>query len=335
MKKIVCIFLVIFTVFGISGCSSSNKEVKIGVSLGVGAAARWKQDKAYMEERAKELGAKIEVRLNTTDEPKTQKEDCIELIDSGIDVLIITPRDVNKAGDIIQYAKEKKVPIISYSRVVIGEDIELYVGYDCTKIGQNMGQYLAEKVDYGNYIFLKGDINDFNTSLMYNGSMKYLQPLKDGKQINVILDEYVKGWDPAIAKEMVIEAIKKNDNKIDAILAPNDKIAQSCREALNELGIKNSVEITGMDAELEALKRINADKQGMTFSLSLEELSKTAINEAYELAQGEDLKANASIDNQSSSKIDAYLINGQTITKENMKEQIIDKGIYTQEQLSK
>lgn len=335
MKRIVCLALSLFMVLGITACGSNNKDIKLGVSLGVGGATRWKQDKAFMEERAKELGAEIEVRLNTTDKPKTQKEDCFELIDSGIDVLIITPRDVNKVGEIIEYAKKKDVPVISYSRVVIGEDIELYVGYDCTKIGQNMGQYLAETVDHGDYIFLKGDENDFNTELLYSGAMKYLQPLKDGKKINVILDEYVKGWDAATAKQIVKEAIKKNNNKIDAILAPNDKLAQACSEAIDELGIKTKVQITGMDAEIEALKRINNSKQGMTFYLSLEDLSRTAIDEAYDLAQGKDLKVNANIDNKSSSKINAYLINGQIITKENMKTQIIDKGIYTEDQINK
>ncbi|MEG0276343.1 MAG: substrate-binding domain-containing protein [Coprobacillus sp.] len=335
MKKIICFALTLFMVLGMTGCNSSDKDVKIGVSLGVGAATRWKQEKEFMETRAKELGIEIEVRLNTTDKPKTQKEDCYELIDSGIDVLIITPRDVNKVGDIIEYAKKKNVLVISYSRIVIGQEIDLYVGYDSTKLGQNMGQYLAEKVDHGDYIFLKGDINDFNTELVHTGAMKYLQPLRDNNKINVILDEYVKGWNPATAKQMVKDAIKKNNNKVDAILAPNDKIAQACAEALDELGIKSYVEITGMDAEIDALKRINDGKQGMTFYLSLKDLAYAAIDAANDLAQDNDLKTNARIDNKSSTKVNAYLINGQMIVKENMKAQIIDKGIYTEDQVTK
>lgn len=36
---------------------------------------------------------------------------------------------------------------------------------------------------------------------------------------------------------MVMEAIAKNGNWVDAILAPNDKLAGTCIEALRELGI--------------------------------------------------------------------------------------------------
>ena len=188
MKKLIRSLLLLVMVFSLVGCnlSTTNKTVKIGVSFGVGAASRWQSEKVYMEEKAKELGAEIEVRLNTTDTPKTQQEDCFELIDSGIDVLIITPRDVRKVKEIVDYAKEKNVKVISYARVVIGEQIDLYVGYDSNKMGQSMGQYITEKVYKGNYIILKGDENDFNTSLLYTGAMKYIDPIKN--DINILLD---------------------------------------------------------------------------------------------------------------------------------------------------
>ena len=108
LKKVLYFLCAAGLSLSLAGCNQSNKEVKIGVSFGVGQATRWVQEKGYMEERAKELGVPIEVRLNTTDEPKTQTEDCIEMIDSGIDVLILTPRDVNNVKEILEYAKEKK-----------------------------------------------------------------------------------------------------------------------------------------------------------------------------------------------------------------------------------
>ena len=101
MKKFLCCLgslLLVATL--LSGCSTKEDAVKIGVSFGVGSASRWPLEQGYMEERAKELGDEIEVRLNTTDTPKTQQEDCFEMIDSGIDVLILTPRDVNKTEEI-------------------------------------------------------------------------------------------------------------------------------------------------------------------------------------------------------------------------------------------
>ena len=55
---------------------------------------------------------------------------------------------------------------------------------------------------------------------------------------------------------MLTDAIIKNDYKIDAVFAHNDIFAGAAAEVVKELGIKNPVIITGMDAETPALKRL-------------------------------------------------------------------------------
>lgn len=315
----------------LGACGSSNEKVKIGVSFGVGQAARWDAEAGFMEDKAKELGADIEIRINRTDEPKSQKDDCIEMIDSGIDVLILTPRDVTKAGDILDYAKSKNVPVISYARVVLGQQVDLFVGYDSNRIGQKMGQYISELAYQGDYIILSGDPGDNNGTLLYEGVMSYITPIKDS--INIILDAPVPGWSGAEAKKMVINAVKANGNKIDAIVAPNDVIAGACAEAIAELGITTPVAITGMDSQLDALKRIVAGTQSMTLYLDLNELSNTAIQEAVNLGKGADVNVNAEFDNQSDKQIKANLITGQVVTKENLDELIIEPGYFTHEEV--
>lgn len=333
MKRLFCILMAAFClVLVFSGCAGSETTpVRIGVSFGVGAAARWVNEQAYMEARAKELGVDIEVRLNKTDEPKTQTEDCIEMIDSGIDVLILTPRDANNVTEILEYAKQKKVPVVSYARVVLGQKVDLFVGYDSSRIGQKMGQYLVEKVYKGDYILLRGDKGDNNATLLHEGAMQYITPLIG--DINVVLDAEVPGWSADAAKDLVREAITQNGNKIDAILAPNDTLAGACREVLDELGITTPVSITGMDADLKAVQRIVNDQQDMTIYMDLKELASTAIDEAVHLALGEKVNVNTAFDNQSDGTIDANLITGQLVTKENLDRILIDSGYFTREEV--
>lgn len=330
-KMILFCMLVIGMTLLLSSCNNSNDNVKIGVSFGVGKAIRWEHEKNFMETRAKELGADIEVRLNRTDEPKTQQQDCYEMIDSGIDVLIIIPRDVNKTEEILAYAKEHKVSVISYARASAGEDVDLFVGYDSRRIGQRMGQYLVETVYEGDYILLRGDENDSNAALIHDGAMRYIEPMKDS--INIILDESVPNWSPDEAEKMVMEAVSANGNKVDAILAPNDKLAEACAEALKKLGITNHVVITGMDAELEAIQRIVNGTQDATIYMDLKELSYTAIDEAVHLGKNEKVNVNATFDNGSSKAISANLITGQLIVKENVDKVLIESGYYTKEEV--
>ncbi len=333
MKKfivIICITALLFV--GLTGCGFGNKQVKIGVSLGVGEAKRWEMESEYMKEYAATLpNTSIEVRLNKTDKPKTQTQDCIEMIDSGIDVLVLTPRDVNDAKEILEYAKEKKVPVLNYARVLLGDSSDLFVGYDSSKMGQDMGRYLTEMVYKGDYIILRGDNGDYNASLLYNGTMRYIDP--NNPEINIILDAEVPKWSAEEAKKILRDAITKNGNKIDAILAPNDKLAGVAVEVLKELNITNPVVITGMDGEIEALKRIVAGTQGMTIYMDLKELATTAIQEAYNIASGRTVNINAEFDNLSDVGIDSYLISGRVVTKENLDKVLIEPGYFTYEEI--
>lgn len=314
-----------------TGCAPGKKNAKIGVSFGVGAATRWDSEAEFMKSQAAELGAEIDVRINRTEEVKSQKQDCFEMIDSGIDVLILTPRDVTKVSEILDYAKSKNVPVISYSRVVLGQKVDLFVGYDSERIGQKMGQFLSELVYKGNYIILQGPPEDNNATLLYNGMMQQINTIKDN--INIILDASVPGWSPEEAGKLVKEAITKADGKIDAILAPNDKIAEACANVIKELGVENHVAITGMDAEITAIKRIVEGTQDMTMYMDLESLARTAVTEANNMATGKKVNVNAEFDNQSDAPIAANLIAGEIIVKSNIDRILIESGVFTKEEI--
>ncbi|WP_308774991.1 substrate-binding domain-containing protein [uncultured Bilophila sp.] len=333
MKNWLSCMCVLLLAFSLIGCKDESRKVKIGVSLGVGPAARWRAEKDFMEERAKEIGADIEVRLNLGDKPKTQAEDCFEMLSDGIDVLIITPRNVRNVDEILTYAKQRNVKVISYARAVMGGSVELFIGYDCYKIGQSMGQHLTEKVYRGDIIILKGDADDFNTPLLYYGAMKYIKPLVESGDLKVVLDTHVPKWSPAEAKKRVKEAVAANGNHIDAILASNDLLAGAGAEALKELGVGNHVVITGMDAELAAVKRILAGTQDATVYMDLKELAYAAVDEAYSLATKNKVNVNSELVNDRTNKINAFLINGKVVTRENIDKVLIEPGHFTKEEV--
>lgn len=332
MKKILTLVCLALLFFAISGCKEDEpKAVKIGVSFGVGGADRWFKEERYMRERARELGAELEVRFSTPDKAKSQSEECLEMLADGIDVLIIVPSDVRKSAEILSYARQKSVKVISYARAVMGAPVDLFIGYDCYKIGQSMGQHLTEKVYKGDIILLKGDENDFNTPFLYYGAMKYIRPLVEKGDLKVLLDTFVYKWKPDEAKKLVKAAVEANGNKIDAILAPNDRLAGGALEALQELGVSGKVVITGMDGELSALKRLVQGTQDMTVYLDSKEMAETAVEQACNMVRRKKVNVNSSLDTESSSQVDAYLVNGKVVTRENLNKTMIEPGVYSQE----
>lgn len=334
MKKVL-LAIGLVAVLGVAVCFAINAwtapPLRIGVSLGVGTAARWAKEIEHMKERAQELGIEIETRFSTVTEPKAQIEDCVEMIDSGIGVLIITARDAEKLAGVLRYAKKKKVKVIAYARAIINDDVDLFIGYDTYRIGQSMGQYLTEKVYKGDIIILKGDENDFNTPLLYSGAMKYMQPMIDAGGLRVILNTFIPNWSPSAAKEAVKKAIAANGNRIDAILAPNDRFAGAAAEALQELNITHHVVITGMDAEIDALKRLLNGTQDITVYLEFRGLARTAVDEAYNLLVNKKAVVNSQVATENTVKIDAYLINGKVVTRENIESVLIEPGYISRE----
>lgn len=332
MHKILMMLLIL--TFGcLTGCQEAPKEPKLGVSFGVGPAPRWAKERDFMIARANEIGVELLVRFNSTDKPKTQLQDCFELVDSGIDVLIIMPRDVRQLDDILQYAKKKNVKVLSYARAAMSESVSLYVGYDTYKIGQSIAKHMTEKVYKGNYIVIKGDANDLNTSPLYTGVMKYIEPLVKSGDINLLADFYVPKWSPDTCKQILTEVLQANNNEVDAILAPNDVLAAAAREVLTSLNITKPVLISGMDASLDAIKRIVKGEQEMTIYMNLETMANTAIDEAFNLASKKAVNVNSEVSGDGVTKIDAFLVNGQVITKENLDKLLIETGVYTREEV--
>ena len=334
MRKLLLCLCALLLALVLSGCSMFEKPPakKIGISFGAGPAARWAQERVFMEEHAKSLGLEAIVRFNTTDKPKTQQEDCKELIDSGISVLIIMPRDGTKFAETMKYARSKNVKVIAYARPFIKQNSDLFIGYDNYRLGQTEGLYAIEMVRSGNYIILKGDKADNNSTALYEGIMKHVQPATaDG--VNIILDDFVPGWSPDKAKEMVRAALLKNDKKIDAIMAPNDRIAGAAVEVLKELGITNRVIVTGMDGELSAVQRIVKGEQHMSVYLHLKDFAVTAVDQAKSYIDKKEFNINSEFVDESGLKTPSYLVSGKVITQQTIDKFIIEPGVYTKEQV--
>ena len=162
--------------------------------------------------------------------------------------------------------------------------------------------------------------------------MKYIKPLIDSGALKPILDAYVLKWSPDEAKKLVKEAVAANGNRVDAIFASNDRLAGASAEALKELNVAGHVVITGMDAERSAVKRLLAGTQDATVYMDLKELAYAAVDEAYNLATKKRVNVNSELDG-STNKINAFLINGKVVTKENINKVLIEPGHFTKEEI--
>jgi D-xylose transport system substrate-binding protein len=305
----------------------NKKELVIGVSLPTLREARWVRDKKSMEDYAKIRGVTLKIENADTDVAK-QASQVDSLISQGIDILILAPTDSVAAIDMVEKANKAGIKVIAYDRFIVARD--LYVSFDNIKVGEFQGQYLTERVPKGNYIILSGDPGDRNSAIYKEGALKYIKPLADKGDIKIVTDKEVINWDPKNAFKIVERSLIENNNKIDAILAPNDATAGAAIEALKAQGLAGKVLVTGQDAELDAIKRIIQGTQGMTIFKDTRQLARVAIDAAIRLATEKEIEINHTV-----VSISSILLAPIAIDKNNIDSVLIDSGYYTKEEVYK
>lgn len=308
----------------------TKKTIKIGFSLGTLKEERWVKDRDILMAKVKELGADIIVQ-NANNDDQDQLKQVKYLLDQGIDVLIIVPNDYEKASYAVELAKRQGVKVISYDRLVLGSNVDLYISFDNDRVGELMAKYVLDKVPTGNVVIINGAKSDNNTRLIKIGYDKLLQPEIAGKKIKLITEEWAPNWMKEYAFQVTDELLQENKH-IDAIIAGNDGLAEGAIEALSEHRLAGDVIVVGQDADLAACQRIVEGTQLMTVYKPIEKLADAAAKMAVDLARGEKINLPNTI-YDGKYNVPYYMLVPTPVDKSNIDETIIKDGFHMHEEV--
>jgi len=306
--------------------------VRIGFAMDTLKEERWQRDKALVEERCKEVGAQCEI-LVANGNDATQINQAESFLTKGVDVLIVAPHNGQIAASIVEAAHKQGVPVISYDRLITNCDVDLYVSHQVVKIGQMQAQYALDHAPKGNYVLIGGSETDNNAVLLIKGQMQVLKPAIDSGQIKIVAQQYAREWLASEAKRITEDALTKNDNNIQAIVASNDGTASGAVSALPPQ-LVGRILVTGQDASLDAVQRIVQGEQTMTIYKPIQPLAFAAVDAAMKLARKEPIDAKDKINN---GKIDvpAMLFEPMVLDKNNVMQTVIKDGYHKLEDVYK
>jgi D-xylose transport system substrate-binding protein len=312
--------------------SKSNGPVRIGFSMDTLKEERWQRDKALVEERCKEVGAQCEV-LVADGSDSAQINQAQSFLTKGIDVLIVAPHNGQVAASIVEAAHKQGVPVISYDRLIRGADVDLYVSHQVVKIGQMQAQYALDHAPRGNYVLIGGSQTDNNAVLLMEGQMSVLQPAIDKGQIKIVTKQFAREWLASEALRIMEDALTKNNNDIQAVIASNDGTAGGAISALPPQ-LVGKVLVTGQDAALDAVQRVVEGKQTMTIYKPIRPLAFAAVDAAVKLARGEKVDAKDKVNN---GKLDvpSLLFEPMVLDKNNVMQTAIKDGYHRMEDVYK
>lgn len=301
------LLLVLAIVFLLYGCSSSHyadtttsienpgvdtmeqslqtddKQIVIGLALATLTEERWQHEKDFFEAEAKLNGARV-ITFDAKNNEESQMAQVEDLIKQKIDVLVIVAVNAKTASSIVAAAKKVGIPVLAYSRMINNADLDAFIGFDATALGETIAQAAIQRVPEGKYMIINGSPLDNNAKFQRTGYYNILQPFIDSGKIQVIYEQWCDGWEPERALTAVGKGLDESGNMVDAIIVSNDGMAGGVIQALTDRKLDGKVFVSGTDGDQAALKRIGEGKQTLTLFFPQKEFAEEAARAAISLA---------------------------------------------------
>jgi D-xylose transport system substrate-binding protein len=323
---------------GSGGSGGDASKAKIGLLLPDSVTARYASaDRPlFTAEVKKQCPDCSVVYANADGDASKQLQQAQSMLTQGVKVLVLDPFDGEAAASIVQQAKAKKVPVISYDRLINSPDLSYYISFDNEKVGELQGQALvdalkAKGVPSGSgIIMVNGSPTDNNASQFKKGAHSVI----DSSGYKVLAEYDTPGWDPAKAQDWAAGQISKlGTEKIAGVYAANDDTGGGVIAALKAAGAKTLPPVTGQDASLAGIQRILAGEQYMTVYKAFKPEASKAADLAIQFAKGEDPKGETTVKTAGGASVQSSLLEPVAVTTKNVQDTVVKDGLYTVAQI--
>ena len=321
--------------------------LQIGMSFDSFVIERWLRDRDLFDATARNLGAEVNVQVANGD-VEEQISQIRYFIQKEVDVIVIIAVDGESMKEVVEDARKKEIRVISYDRLLMDSDTDLYISFDNEKVGTLMGQAMAEALPEGGNIFaIYGSPADHNVSMVEEG---FLNAIRD-TGLNVVYSQYCDNWLAELAFDAVEEGLSMTPRNLVGVMCGNDDLASQAFRALAENRLAGKVVLVGQDADLSACQRIMEGTQTMTVYKPMEELAGKAAEFAcalgYEKMEQEGRITESEIPDHlvrvqetleqldtisdGTYEVPYYAIDPVAVTRDNMDEVIIASDFHTRE----
>src|SRR6266508_2922980 len=282
------------------GGEAADGEGSIWVLLPDTATSdRWENDdRRYFTETFEDAGL-VEGEdfsvVNAEGDASTQQSQAEQALADGASVIVLTSIDTGSGATIIEQAQEEDVQVVEYDRFNTGgPGGAAYVSFDNVQVGASMAEAMepaidALGIDTPQVVMLNGGEEDNNSFLFRAGYAETVEAREAAGDWAVVADQHVPGWDNAEAQTIMEQILVGAGNKVDAVFAANDGLANSAINALDAAGV-GSVPVSGQDATQAGMQNIALGKQTVSVYKPIQDEAGVAAAVALALRAGEDFQ---------------------------------------------
>lgn len=312
--------------------SSGSKGGDIAFLLPENQTARYESsDKPLFTSAIKaQCGEYNVLYSNAVQDPAKQQQQAEAALAQGAKVLVLDPVDGAAAAAIVKQANAKKVPVVSYDRLLLNSKPDAYVEFDSPSVGKIQGQALVDKLKAdgksGKIVMINGAPTDNNAKLFKQGAHSVI----DGSGFKVAKEYDTPDWTPAKAQsemEQAISALGKNG--FVGVYAANDGTAGGAIAAMKGAGIDPSTRpVTGQDAELAGIQRVVSGDQYMTVYKPIVPLANNAAKFACALAKGDELTGTNTTENNGQIDVPTLKLPVTAVTADKVKDTVVKDNYW-------
>lgn len=183
-----------------------------------------------------------------------------DLIQKGVDAIVIVPIDSRGIVAGIERANDAGVPVFVSNTRALGGDFMSFAGIDHTAMAEEMGKYVVKQLSgKGKIIELEGTTGAQSSIDRGTGFKNIFSKEPDIEVLTRTTAQYNKAKAMQVTEDLLVRY-----DDIDAIVAYNDSMALGAVEALKAAGRLDEVLVTGTDANKDALDSLKKGELSAT-----------------------------------------------------------------------
>lgn len=216
-----------------------------------------------------------------------QIEQINEMLDMGIDLLILTPVDVGGLNEVLKRAREQGVFVIVLDTNVDEEGlVDCTITSDNYQAGVLVGKYFLARNDRADIIVMTHEtarsgqdrVNGFLDTILRNENMNVVQKIECEGQLEIAMPKLLQAIDAGVS--------------FDSVFCLNDLSSVGVAAALDENDMLGEVKLYGVDASPDAKALIAEGMMEASAAQFPTEIGKTASEVIYRLLNKEQVEKN-------------------------------------------
>ncbi|WP_375436863.1 substrate-binding domain-containing protein [uncultured Hymenobacter sp.] len=263
--------------------SCGKKETAVAYRIGFAQCSTdgpWRQ--AMLSGMERELSFHSDVQLRVTDahdNSHRQQQQIRELLQSGIDLLIVSPYESEPVTPAVQEAMRRGIPVVLLDRRTASPHYTAYVGGSNLVVGQMAARYASRLLNQqGRIIEILGTPGSSATSERQEG---FAQGLRSYPGLRVV-GQVTGNWQEKTLKPALTTMLRKHP-EVSLIFAHNDAMGRGAFEVCQELGREKQMHIIGVDGLYGKGEGIDLVQRGvldasLLYSPGGEDAIRTALN---------------------------------------------------------